>query len=60
MLSDVCSIHYIFCFVSEKRQSGYGFYLAALRMQKIVADKVNIMEYDPKSTSVTIKLFSKI
>ena len=29
-------------------------------MQKIAADKVNIMECDPESTSVTIKFFSKI
>ena len=28
-------------------------------MQKIAADKVNIMECDPESTSVTIKFFSK-
>ena len=35
-------------------------YCAALRMQKIAADKVNIMECDPESTSVTINFFSKI
>ena len=29
-------------------------------MEKITADKVIIMECDPESTSVTIKLFSKI
>ena len=28
-------------------------------MQKIAADKVNIMECDPESTSVTIKFFPK-
>ena len=28
-------------------------------MQKIAADKVNIMECDPESTSVTSKFFSK-
>ena len=33
------------------------FYRAALRMQKIAADKVNIMECDPESTSVTAKFF---
>ena len=29
-------------------------------MQKIAADKVNIMESDPESTSGTSKFFSKI
>ena len=33
------------------------FYLAALRMQKIAADKVNNMECDPESTSVIIIFF---
>ena len=39
---------------------GKIFYRAALRMQKIAADKVNIMGYDPESASVTIKFFPKI
>ena len=39
---------------------GKAFYWAALRMQKIAADEVNIMECDPESTSVTSKFFSKI
>ena len=38
----------------------YGFYLAALTMQKIAADKVNIMECNPESTSLTSNFFSKI
>ena len=29
-------------------------------MQKIAADKVNIIECDPESTSVTSQFFSKI
>ena len=29
-------------------------------MQKMAADKVNILECDPESTSVTIKYFAKI
>ena len=29
-------------------------------MQKIAADKVNIMECDPESTSVTIKVFQNL
>ena len=61
MLSDASSIPYIFCFVSENRELGQGFLLSfTLRMQKIAADKVNIMECDPQSTSVTSKFFSKI
>ena len=39
---------------------GKVFYWAALRMQKMTAGKVNIMECDPESTSATIKFFSKI
>ena len=31
----------------------------ALRMQKIAADKVNIMECNPESTSLTMKFFPK-
>ena len=49
----------IFCFVSENRESGVRFLLSCSRMQKIEADKVNIMECDPKSTSVTSKFFPK-
>ena len=60
MLSDVLSVIYIFWFVSGNRVGFNVFYSAALRMQKIAADKVNIMECDPESTSVTIKCFSKI
>ena len=33
--------------------------LATLRMQRIAADKVNIMECDPESTSMTTKFFPK-
>ena len=44
----------------EQGVGGKIFYWAALRMQKIAADKVNIMECDSESTSVTIKFFSKI
>ena len=40
------------------RESGVRFF-AALRMQKIAADKENIMECDPESTSVTSKFFPK-
>ena len=38
---------------------GEAFYQAALRMQQITADKVNIMECDPESTSVTIIFLPK-
>ena len=52
---------YIFCFCFwEQRVGGKVFYWAALRMQKIAADKLNIMECDPESTLVTIKFLSKI
>ena len=43
----------IFFAVSENRESGGGGGGGA-------ADKVNIMECDPESTSVTIRFFSKI
>ena len=33
--------------------------LAAKKAQKIAADKVNIMECDPESTSVTKQIFPK-
>ena len=46
--------------IVRKGVRGKVFYWAALRMKKIAADKVNIMEYDPESTSLTSKLFSKI
>ena len=62
MLSDVCliySLHFLLCFW-EQRVGGKVFYWAALRMQKIAADKVNIMECDPESTSVTIKFFQNL
>ena len=39
---------------------GKVFYKAALKMQKIAADKLNIIECDPESTSMTIKLFQNL
>ena len=42
------------------REAGVRFlYRAALRMQKIAADKLNIMERDPELTSVTTNFFPK-
>ena len=55
----ICSLHFLLCFW-EQSAGGKVFYWAALKMQKIAADKVNIMECDPESTSVTINFFSKI
>ena len=38
---------------------GKVFHWANLRMKKIVADKLNIMECDPESSSVTSEFFTK-
>ena len=56
----MCHLFFIFSalFLITESQ-GKVFYCAALRMQKIAAEQVNIMKCDPESTSVTIKFFPK-
>ena len=44
-------------FFLRTESRGKVFYWTDLRMQKIAADKVNIMECDQESTSVTSKFF---
>ena len=56
MLSDVCLFDVCFW---EQIVGVKVIYWVALRMQKIAADRVNIMECDPESTSVTINFFPK-
>ena len=46
-------------FLRTESRSKVLFKWAAFRMQKIAAEKVNVMECDPESTSVTIKFFPK-
>ena len=54
------ALYFIFSRKRTESPPGKIFYWAALRMQKIAADKVTIMEGDPESTLVTSKFFSKI
>ena len=44
---------------TESRGGGGGGLLGCSQKVKIAANKVNVMECDPESTSVTIKFFPK-